>query len=247
MAKTITAAKLVAYAKGQLGRPYWYGCFGNKSTKNLYNTKKKQYPEYYKWACPADQLNKKVHDCVGLIKGAIWCDGKIDGKPTYASSQDVSANGMLDKCTKKGDISKLPEVPGVLVFMDHHVGIYIGNGEVIEAKGHAYGVVKTKLKGRGWKKYGYCPWVEYPKEKKTDDVPKPKPKPKNDAKSTTGVVHTGSHKNLNVRTSPRIASSNIVDSLANGTKVKILSKTGDWYAISHGGKTRYVYAKYIKK
>ena len=28
MAKTITAAKLVAYAKGQLGRPYWYGCFG---------------------------------------------------------------------------------------------------------------------------------------------------------------------------------------------------------------------------
>ena len=31
-----------------------------------------------------------------------------------------------------------------------HIGVYIGNGEVIEAMDTRYGVVKTKLQGRGW-------------------------------------------------------------------------------------------------
>ena len=48
----------------------------------------------------------------------------------------------------------MPDVPGVLVFMPGHVGIYIGNGKVIEARGHAYGVVETNLVGRGWKEWG---------------------------------------------------------------------------------------------
>lgn len=52
---------------------------------------------------------------------------------------------MLDKCTVKGSISSMPDIPGILVFLPGHVGVYIGNGYVIEVKGHAYGVVKTKL------------------------------------------------------------------------------------------------------
>jgi hypothetical protein len=55
----------------------------------------------------------------------------------------------------------MPDVPGVLVFMNHHVGVYIGNGEVIEAKGHAYGVIKSKLANRGWVNWGYCPYITY--------------------------------------------------------------------------------------
>ena len=55
----------------------------------------------------------------------------------------------------------MPELPGVLVFSSQHVGVYIGNGYVIEARGHAYGVVKTKLSSRGWKSWGKCPFIEY--------------------------------------------------------------------------------------
>ena len=35
-----TAAGLVAYAKAQKGKPYWYGTFGNTATESLLNSKK---------------------------------------------------------------------------------------------------------------------------------------------------------------------------------------------------------------
>lgn len=159
-----TANGLVEYVKAQIGKPYWYGSFGQLGTQSFYNQKKRQYPSEYKWTYSSDTASKKVHDCVGLIKGYLWCDSPADNTPTYNGAQDVSANGMRDRCTKKGVISTIPEVAGTLVFMDGHMGVYIGNGEVIEARGHAYGVVKTKLSGRGWTSWGYCPWIEYPKE-----------------------------------------------------------------------------------
>ena len=55
----------------------------------------------------------------------------------------------------------MPKVAGVLVFKSGHVGVYIGNGKVIEAKGHAYGVIQSNLSGGGWTKWGYCPWITY--------------------------------------------------------------------------------------
>ena len=57
----------------------------------------------------------------------------------------------------------MPDIPGVCVFMANmgHVGVYIGNGEVVEAMGHAYGVVKTKLAGRGWAYWGMPEWISY--------------------------------------------------------------------------------------
>ena len=68
---------------------------------------------------------------------------------------------MRANCRERGAISTMPDAPGVLVFMSGHVGVYIGNGEVIEARGHEYGVVKTKLKERPWKWWGKCPYITY--------------------------------------------------------------------------------------
>ena len=160
-----TAKGLVEYAKAQLGLPYWYGTFGNTGSEELWKAKKKQYPQYYNWTgTPYDnfpsQYGKRVHDCVGLIKGYLWSDTPT-AKPKYNGSQDTSANGMLAKCKENGSIATIPDIPGVLVFMDGHVGVYIGNGEVIEARGHEYGVVKTQLKSRPWKWWGKCPWIDY--------------------------------------------------------------------------------------
>lgn len=76
--------------------------------------------------------------------------------------------GMLQNCNEIGDIKSIPDIAGVLVFMSGHVGIYIGNGEVIEAKGHAYGVVKTKLEARPWKNYGKLKWIEYSEDKEME-------------------------------------------------------------------------------
>ena len=168
-----TNSGLVKYAKAMLGHPYWYGCYGQVSTKELYKTKKKQYPVQYEWACPKSQLGTKVFDCVGLIKGYLWST-TINSTPKYNASQDVSANGMLSRCKKKGKISTLPEVPGTLVFRTGHVGVYIGNGKVIEAKGHKWGVVESKLKDRNFTHWGYCPWINYSEPEKPKDNEKKK-------------------------------------------------------------------------
>ena len=74
---------------------------------------------------------------------------------------------MLRSCSKQGDIKTMPDVKGTLVFMNGHVGVYIGNGEVIEAMGHAYGVVLTKLGRRPWTKWGQLDWITYEVEKMT--------------------------------------------------------------------------------
>ena len=105
-----------------------------------------------------------MHDCGGLIEGYLWSESPEDPTPKYNAAQDLSANQMRDICTKSGNISSIPEVPGILVFYDGHAGVYIGGGEVIEARGHAYGVVQTKLKDRPWESWGYYPLISYDEE-----------------------------------------------------------------------------------
>lgn len=166
-----TAKGLVAYAKAQLGRPYWYGSFGQAASREFYEQKKKQYPDRYDWAY--DGENRKVHDCVGLIKGYLWCENPEDSAPVYDAGQDKSANAMYTACKTKGEISTMPDVPGILVFFPGHVGVYIGGGEVIEARSRRYGVYKTKLKDRPWKTWGYCPYITYDVPAKTVNVDLP--------------------------------------------------------------------------
>lgn len=168
MAKTNTG--LVEYAKAQLGRPYWMGTFGQFATEWLYNYNKGRLPAYYTDTDFASQYGQKVHDCIGLIKGYLWSITP-DDVPQYNPSQDVDADTMRNLCKEKGVIGTLPEIPGVLVFAPSHVGVYIGNGEVIEARGHRYGVVKTKIKDRSWTVWGKCPWITYEAVKApTDDI-----------------------------------------------------------------------------
>ena len=170
-----TAKGLVEYAKAQLGRPYWNGTFGQAASKDLYDQKKRQLSSQYKWEYNPAEAGKKVHDCVGLIKGYIWCEGPNSASYTYNAAQDIDESMMYDACTTNGSISTIPEVPGTLVFKTGHVGVYIGGGKVIEARGRSYGVVETKLSDRGWTSWGYCPYITYEEPKKEEPKQEAKP------------------------------------------------------------------------
>lgn len=162
MTKTNTG--LVEYALAQLGKPYWWGTFGQIASAGLLVQKRTQYPDRYNAygdECKK-QYGQKVHDCVGLIKGYLWCDTP-DSEPIYKASQDVAVSGLFTVCPENGSIDTMPDLPGVCVFMRDmsHVGVYIGDGYVVEATGHARGVVKTKLAGRGWGLWGKPRWISY--------------------------------------------------------------------------------------
>lgn len=161
MKKTNTG--LVNYAKAQVGNPYWYGTFGQTATESLLNQKMKQYPVQFTGSRPATarakHLKKRVHDCCGLIKGYLWSDLATSALK-YNASQDVNVGGLRQHCKTQGAIKMIPEMPGVLAFRgDSHVGVCIGNGIVIEAKGFDYGVVRSELAKGDWDRWGKLDWI----------------------------------------------------------------------------------------
>ena len=113
-------------------------------------------------------------DCVGLIKSYYWgcVPGVKQGK--YNSSTDVSADGMYNRAVIKGNIDTMPELPGLCVQQPGHIGVYIGNGKVLEATRGTFGdgVVTTNLKARKWVHWLQCPFITYETEDEMSQIVK---------------------------------------------------------------------------
>lgn len=159
-----TNSGLIKYVKAQIGLPYWWGTFGQTASAALHTAKKKQYPRYYTAADFRSQYGKRVHDCIGLIKGYLWSESPT-AAPIYNAGQDKSAAGMYAASSIKGNIGTFDNVPGRLIYKGptaariNHVGIYIGGGMLIEAKGHAYGVVMGPFKASEWQFWSQCEYI----------------------------------------------------------------------------------------
>lgn len=163
---SFTNRGLVAHVKKALSEKwgYVYGTYGKILTDVVLNQKLKQYPDNiqkYLDFIKSNWMGRRTADCVGLIKSYIWWNG---GNIKYSSDIDVSANGMRNKATEKGLISTIPELPGVCVWKNGHIGVYIGNGWVIESRGTKQGVILSPLKGTGsagWTEWLKCPFIIY--------------------------------------------------------------------------------------
>ena len=147
---------------------YVWGTYGRVLSRSYFAEKLAQYPENvgnYADFIKANWLGRRTADCVGLVKGYCWFDPEaqsigyaVNGMP------DIDAKQMIEWCDEQGSIDTMPEIPGLLLWMDGHVGIYIGDGCAIEARGTQYGVVMTQVASRGWKKWGKIPCIEYIEE-----------------------------------------------------------------------------------
>jgi len=144
---------------------YVYGTLGQVCTMDLLDQCAKRFPANNlaggamrtlgnKW------IDHRVTDCIGLLKYYVMSDG-YGQNPQYTSQYDQSANGAFNNAKEKGLISTLPEILGICLYMPGHFGVYIGGGWVIEARGTSYGVVKTKVTGRGWTHWFKSPWIAY--------------------------------------------------------------------------------------
>ena len=168
---------------------YVNGCFGAPMTA----ANKKRYTKntaYNKQPARTAKINAASEntfgfDCVCLIKGILWGwtgdKTKQYGGAVYKSGgvPDFSATSAITYCSKtSNDFSGI--VPGALLWMSGHVGIYIGNGLAIECTpSWADGVQITAVgnigkvwgyETRTWKMWGLLPWIEYQEEKLPDGV-----------------------------------------------------------------------------
>lgn len=93
---------------------------------------------------------RKIHDCRGLTSACAGAAG------VQIRGQTVARQWAEDVWIAKGDIGTLPKDARYAQLFRHngskwaHTGIYIGNGETVDARGHAYGVIRKKLNQYKW-------------------------------------------------------------------------------------------------
>ena len=113
----------------------------------------------------AKWIGHTVADCSGLFACAFK---QLGGAIAHGS------NSIYDSyCGDKGKLdSSLKQrlVPGVAVFTStttngkvkhNHIGLYVGNGKVIEAQGTQAGVCVSNITASKWTYYGYMKGVSY--------------------------------------------------------------------------------------
>lgn len=259
-----TNLHFVEFLKAFVGQPYWYGTCVYKCKTSTLNSKSKQYASHYtssRMSKYKQHISKKMvaADCVGLGKGYNWTyagEGVIESigtdktfKSKYGHNcPDKSANGMFtyakSKGLKWGKINTIPEVPGLAVRYDGHVGYYIGNGKVIEERGFNYGCVITELKGRKWDH-----WYEFPGIKYVSGDYKPENpevvKPEQEAPKPIAVaVVTTTSGRLNLRAG-KSTSSSVLARIPKGQKVNVYERETTWSKTYFNGKYGYVMNSFL--
>lgn len=152
---------------------YVWGSHGNvltsselKRLKKVFGANVTDKEDYIK----SHWLGRRTSDCVGLIKGYGWYD-EASGIIKYGTNgmKDVTADGMFNAAVEKGPISTMPDIPGIAVWHQGHIGVYIGNGYVIHAANTYDGVIKTPITSSGWTHWLKVPYINYIEE--TEDNP----------------------------------------------------------------------------
>jgi cell wall-associated NlpC family hydrolase len=95
--------------------------------------------------------NLHAYDCSGLVVAFLLAEKLIGG--------DMNANGLYYTACDATEKDAL--IAGDLVFKKYltnsrvyHVGVYMGDGTVVHAKGRDYGVIREALSKGGWNRFG---------------------------------------------------------------------------------------------
>lgn len=160
---------------------YIWGASGGVWTQTQQNNATREMTVKYgqKW------VGHHVADCSGLFK---WAFKQLGGDIYHGSDT------MYRKwCTHNGTLNNgqrtdgMPLLPGTAVFTWKqadgkygHVGLYVGGGKVIEAKGTQSGVVQSNVTDKRWTNWGELKNVDYGTSE-ADAQPSPTPPDKQPA------------------------------------------------------------------
>lgn len=256
MSKKIKTADLIAKFQYALDNHWGYilNTWHTKWTQALQNEKVTHMKNKYgnEWRSSASAKNDSAYtaalygdkwigqwvtDCSGLF---YWAFKELGGYMYHGSNtmwkKYCSAQGKLEKGART-DGKKL--LPGTAVFVlkgtsdRSHVGLYIGNGKVIEASGTQSGVITTSIENKKWCEWGELVGVEYNIE---ENVTPSKPDP-----ITTQAVVNDTR--VALRSAPS-TSATVITRIDKGERVT-LAPASDWTRVTYQGKTGYMMNKFL--
>ena len=149
--KSSKASQLIEYAFEKVGCGYIWGGMGQILTEEKLKYFKDKYPSFIDIKKNKKWLGKQVFDCSGLVKCAF-------GSVGIHISHGATSAWENTRWALKGEIEKMPKNKIAILYREAsngmcHTAIYLGNGEVIDAKGNKEGVVKEEL-NLSWTHFG---------------------------------------------------------------------------------------------
>lgn len=175
-----------------------------------------------------------VWDCSGVMRGA-W-----RALATYRSG---GATGIYREwCTRKGAIDTMPDEPGTLVCRGEgdtmqHIGVYVGDGMVVDARGTTEGVLYKPLKSFPWTHWCQPDDVDYAAQKPSEIIVTPA--------LWTGTVKTRTGGGINIwaDNTKRLSICRVPD----GSEIDVLSDPDDkgFATCRHNGWTGAADTQYI--
>ena len=261
---TITAVDLIAKFQYALDNNWGYvlGAWHTMWTQALQN-QKVQYminnygsnwkttgkgdKQYYNALNCGKWIGHWVTDCSGLF---YWAFKELGGY-MYHGSNTMWKSYCTDKGKlvngKRDDGQELKPGSAVFVCKDNsnrsHVGLYIGNGKVIEAAGQSSGVCTSDLTNKKWAEWAELKGVDY-----SGSAVAPAPTPATPAEETPAQSNTKSAVVIGTRLALRKAPSTAADIIMRvntGERVQLLDDT-EWVKVKYQGKTGYMMAKYLQ-
>lgn len=127
-----TAQGLIEFVKSKIGTPYVYGAKGTVMSLEQIRELRRMYGSNCVWYSDDNKAGKVCVDCSGLIS---WYTGIVRGSGQYKSTA-VEVIPISQRTNKH---------IGWAVWMNGHIGVYLGNDTYIAADGSAYGVRIAKL------------------------------------------------------------------------------------------------------
>ena len=232
--------KIKAFVLEAVGCPYVYGATGQKCTAAYRRARMEQYPgsaEAIKKNCQVlsgksatcygcKYNGKKAYDCAQLTRFAAKAIGAEI--PSGATSQwnkvDWAQKGVLDS---------LPLHQVCFLYLERdgkmgHTGVYLGDGTVIDARGHSAGVVHRKLDDVKWTHWALLKQQEIEDEKEGNAVAK--------------FIVTGNR--LALREKPA-TSATVLLRMDTGTEIAGEAVNDEWVKITVNGKVGYSMAKHL--
>ena len=149
--KSNKTSNLIQYVNERVGSGYMWGGTGQILTEENLKYFKNKYPSFIDEKKDRKWLGKQVFDCSGLVKCAFESVG-------IHISHGATSAWENTRWALKGEIEKLPKNKIAILYRKAskgmcHTAIYLGNGQVIDAKGNKEGVVKEDFT-QSWTHFG---------------------------------------------------------------------------------------------